>query len=136
MVGYGAARLTHPTLPPSSLGQCLLNEFRWIRPESTQQPVMFGVFNTNRFETLFRDLQQLRLRISHQERRMGRHNHLANRRTLHRTQQLQKLDLAGRRQSGFRLIKDEDALAPTAFGEEAQKASPCECERKSGGVPP
>jgi len=37
----------------------------------------------------------------------------------------------------FRLVEDEDALALAALLEEnAKKPSPCECERKSGGMLP
>jgi hypothetical protein len=35
----------------------------------------------------------------------------------------------------FRFVEDVDALTLAALFEEAQKASPCECERKSGGGP-
>jgi hypothetical protein len=53
----------------------------------------------------------------------------------HPPHQLQKFDLARRRQRGFRFVEDVDALALAALLEERKKPSPCEWERKSGGGP-
>src|SRR5450631_4926174 len=52
---------------------------------------------------------------------MRGHDDLANRGLFHSTHQLQELDLAGRRQCGFRLVKDENALPLATLFEEAQK---------------
>jgi hypothetical protein len=43
-----------------------------------------------------------------------------------------KFDLTRGRQRRFRLVEDEDALPLAALFDEAQNASPCEFERKSG----
>jgi hypothetical protein len=53
---------------------------------------------------------------------MGCHDDLADAGLVHAPQQLEKLDLPGRRQRRFRLVEDEDALTPTALVEEAQEA--------------
>ena len=53
---------------------------------------------------------------------MRGHDDLANRGLLHAPHQLQKFHLARRRQRGFRLVEDEDALPLAALFEEAQKA--------------
>src|SRR5829696_3448367 len=53
---------------------------------------------------------------------MRGHDDLAMADLLHPPHQLQKFDLARRRQRGFRFVEDEDALSLTALLEEAQKA--------------
>src|SRR5215208_5454851 len=53
---------------------------------------------------------------------MRGHDDLAVADVFHPPHQLQKLDLARRRQRGFRFVEDEDALPLAALFEEAQKA--------------
>jgi hypothetical protein len=119
-----------------SLLQHRLDKPRRIVPELAQQPIVLRILDRHRIEAVFRQPQQGRAQIGHQHRGVRRHHDLADAGAVYAAQELQELDLARRRQRGFRLVEDEDALAPAALLEETQKPSPCEWERKSGGGGP
>jgi len=99
-----------------------LDESLRILTEFAHRPEMIRLLQPHRLQAVFRQPQQLRIGIGHQHGRMGRHDHLAVADIIHPPHQLQELDLARRRQSRFRLVEDEDALALAALVEEAQKA--------------
>ena len=67
---------------------------------------------------------------------MGGHDHLADAGLVHAAQQLQELELAGRRQRRFRLVEDEEALPPAALLEEAQEAFAVRMGQEVGRRPP
>src|SRR3954468_19002318 len=83
---------------------------------------MLGLLQGDGLEAVFGHAQQSGVRIGHQDRRMGRHDDLADAGLVHAAQQLEKVDLTRRRERRLGLVEDEDALAAATLVEEAQKA--------------
>jgi len=104
----------------ASLRDRRLHEARGVGAELAHDLVV-GLLDGDRLEPGFRQPQQARVRVRHQHWRMRGHDDLADRGLLHPAQQFQEFDLARRRQRGFRLVEDEDALPLATLLEEAQR---------------
>jgi hypothetical protein len=60
-----------------------MKAFLGVGAELPQQAVMVGLLDGHRLKPVFREAQQAGVGIGHQERRMGRHDDLADGRLLH-----------------------------------------------------
>ena len=114
--------IANPQTNALSFFERRLNEPKRVRAEFAHDLVVIGLFDSHGLQPVFRQPKQARIGVSHQQGRMGGHDHLAILGSIHATHQLKEFDLARRRQRRFRLIEDVDALVLAALLKKTQEA--------------